>query len=861
MAFRRIYNYSRRSPRSTDLVSRIRAKYLSKVPTLALWGILVGIVLMVVVLIYFITQIPSPDQLSSRDIAQATKIYDRNGELLYDIFENQNRTPIKLEDIPEVVKQATISIEDKDFYQHKGFDILGIARAVFGLLSKQRIEGGGSTLTQQLVKNTLLSTEQTFTRKLKEFILAVEVERSYSKDQILEMYLNEIPYGGTAYGIEAAANLYFGKHAKELNLAEASLLAGLPQSPSVYSPYGTHPELARERQAQVLRRMVEDGYVSKDQAEAAKQQQLTYRTAQNEIGFKAPHFVLYVKQKLIEQFGDRMVEQGGLRVTTTLDFKLQEEAQKIVKDEVTKLKDFKVGNGAAVVINPKTGQILSLVGSKDYFGDSEPAECIEGKSCVFEPNVNVALGFRQPGSATKPITFAVGLQKGYSAATTLMDVRTEFPGGANNPTYAPVNYDGQFRGPVQVRYALGNSLNIPAVKMLAMVGIKNVLDQGHKMGLTSWEPSDENVNNAGLSLVLGGREVRLLDMTSAFGVFANKGKKQDPISILKVTDSKGKTLYEYKESDGTKVLDEGIAYIISNILSDNGARSAAFGSNSVLNIPGKTVSVKTGTTDEKRDNWAVGYTPSVVVGVWVGNNDNSVMNPAIASGITGASPIWQKIMIASLKDKSDEKPEQPGNLSYIDVDGLMGGQPHDGSPTRKEYFIKGTEPGSQSIAYQRQKVCKNNVHRLSGDGEDGDDKDVILLKEDDPTGAGKWQAGIDQWVLTAPDQRFVGMGKGCNGIPGFTGGGTGGVISIANINNGANVPRVFDVLASTNSPKGIKKVTWTVDGAQKSTQTKEPFALHVEFPEGDKGSHTISVTLEDNDGQSYSSTVGVTVAL
>ena len=593
-------------------INRVRfIKLLSSLSTFVLFSIVAGIIGVVGIIIFFLTQIPSPEQLQSRAVPQSTKIYDRNGELLYDIFTQQNRTPIKFEDVPLVVRQATIAIEDKDFYKHKGFSLTGVVRGVFVQSLKKGRAEGGSTLTQQLVKNALLNSERSLVRKIKEFILAVQVERAYSKDQILEMYLNEIPYGGTAYGIEAAANLYFGKYSKDLNLAEASLLAGLPQRPSVYSPYGSRPELAKERQAAVFRRMVEDGYITKDEAEAAKKQPLTYRTSQSELGIKAPHFVLYVKEKLIEQYGDKLVEQGGLRVTTSLDYKLQEKVEEIVKAEIEKIKKYDVGNGAAVVLDPKNGQILSMVGSKDYFAQD------------YDGNVNVTLSLRQPGSATKPITYAAGMQKGYTAASVLMDVKTEFPGGANNPNYIPVNYDGKFRGPVQVRYALGNSYNVPAVKMLALTGVKDVMDLGYRMGLSTWEPTLENVNNAGLSLVLGGREVRLLDLTSAYGVFASEGKKHDPVSILKVTDSKDKTLYEFKETEGTKILDPGIAFIISNILSDNGARSAAFGANSILNVSGKTVAVKTGTTDEKRDNWAVGYTPSVAAGVWVGNNDNS----------------------------------------------------------------------------------------------------------------------------------------------------------------------------------------------------------------------------------------------
>lgn len=834
-------------------------KFLSNLSNFVLVLVLIFLLLLFGSVIFFATQIPSPQDLSSRSVAQATRIEDRNGQLLYDIYQNENRTPIKLADIPDNVKKATISIEDKDFYKHGGFSITGIGRSIFLLIINRQIAGGGSTITQQLVKNALLTGESSVVRKLKELILSIQVEHTYSKDQILEMYLNEIPYGGTAYGIEAAANLYFGKSAKELDLAQASMLAGLPQQPSVYSPYGTHPELAKVRQKEVLQRMVEDGYINQKQSDDAYNEKLEYRTVQSQQGFKAPHFVLYVKQQLIEQFGDKLVEQGGLKVTTTLDYDLQQKSEQIIKDELAKLQSSKVGNGAAVILDPKTGQILAMIGSKDYFAKSEPDNCTEGQTCVFEPNVNAVLALRQPGSATKPINYAKGLEKGYTANYTLMDVKTDFPGG-NQPTYTPVNYDGQYHGPLQVRYALGNSINIAAVKMLALVGVKDVMDLGYRMGLTTWEPTAENVNSVGLSLTLGGREIRLLDLTSAYGVFANHGMQQDPVSILKVTDSKGKTLYEYKPTDGRKVLDDGISYIISDILADNGARTMAFGSNSVLNIPGHKVAVKTGTTDQKRDNWAVGYTPSYVVGVWVGNNDNSPLDPKIASGVTGASPIWNRLMSAAIAQKGNEWFAQPSNVVQADVDGLMTGKPHNGSPTRKEYFLNGTVPQNESPAYQNLKVCRNNPHRLANDNEDGDQKDVIVLKEDDPTGANKWQAGIDQWVLTAADPRLVGATKGCSGVPGFTSGG-GGAIQIVNVGNGANVPRVFDVLAAVNSPAGVKSVTWLVDGSQKSTQTTSPFALHVEFPSGDHGSHTITVTLQDNNGGSFSTSIGVTVSL
>ncbi len=825
-----------------------RARLFSILSTAILLTIFLLVVLAIGIVVYFAFKIPSPEELTNRPQPQATKIYDRNGELLYNIFKNQNRTPVKIADIPPYMREATISIEDKTFYTDPGFSITGILRSLWELILTHHIAGGGSTLTQQLVKNALLSNVQTVSRKIKEFILAIEVERLYTKDQILEMYLNEIPYGGTAYGIEAASNLYFGKHAKDLDLAESSLLAGLPQEPSVYSPYGTHPELAKVRQKEVLNAMVDNGYITKKQADAAYNEKLVYRTPQNQVGFKAPHFVLYVKQKLEEQFGTAMVEEGGLHVTTSLDYKLQEQAQSIVKTEIQSLGQYHVGNGAAIVLDPKTGEILAMVGSKDYFAPD------------YDGNFNVAINPRQPGSSTKPIIYAKALEKGYTASTVLMDVKTQFPGGSGTQWYIPGDYDGTFHGPVQIRYALGNSLNIPAVKMLALVGIQDAMQLGYEMGLSTWQPTEQNISNVGLSLVLGGREVKLLDLATAYGVFADSGYHHDPISILKVTDSSGKVLYEYHPDQGQKILDSGIAYIISNILSDNSARTMAFGPNSVLVVPGKTVAVKTGTTDDKRDNWAVGYTPSYVVGVWVGNNDDTPMNEAIASGITGASPIWNKIMSAALKGKKDEPFVQPSNVVEKDIDALMGGLPKDGYPTRKEFYLKGTEPTAVSSAYQNRKVCSVNPHRLASPSDPGGNQDVIVLQENDPTGANQWQAGIDQWVLTAANPKFVGAAMGCSGIPGFSSG-TGGVISIVNIPNNANVPKTFDVLAAVNSPGGVKSVKWQIDGVDKTTQTAEPFSLHVSFPSVDKSSHIISVTLTDNTGATFTSSIQVAVTL
>ncbi len=690
---------------------------------------------------WYSKDLPRPDKVA-RTSGFSTIIYDRNGKTLYDIYGDQNRVPVDFNEIPEVMRQATIAIEDKDFYKHRGFDLRGIARAMFSIAFKHKLEGG-STLTQQLVKNVLLTSERTLPRKIKEFILAVQIERKYSKDQILQMYLNEAPYGGTAVGVETAAQNYFGKKAKDLNLVESAILAGLPVSPTYYSPFGQNPKAYIDRAEIVLHRMEEEGYIDKKQEDEAKKQLGEVKFSEYRENIKAPHFVMYIKQQLVEQFGEKTVEQGGLKVTTSLDLDLQEAAQKIVTEEIEKAKGLKVGNGAAVVLDPKTGEILAMVGSKNYF-----AEDYDGK-------VNVTLSLRQPGSAIKPFTYATAFKKGYTPATLLMDVKTSFHGGENLPDYIPENYDEKFRGPVQARFALGNSINVPAVKMLGMVGVKDMLQTTYDSGMSSLEPTTENMRRFGLSITLGGGEVRLLNLASAYGVFANQGVRNEPVSILKIMDSQNKTLFEHKNSKGKNVLSESVAFLISHILSDNNARVTVFGTNSWLVIPGKTVSVKTGTTDDKRDNWTVGYTSSVVVGTWVGNNDNSMMDKRLASGVTGAAPIWNKIMWEALKNKPDERPRVPDSVVAVTIDAFAGGLPKDGYPTRAEYFIKGTEPTTISSIYQRLKISKVN-RKLANDIEvasgNYDEKDFVVFKDSDPVsgdGINRWQQAIDEWLKTA----------------------------------------------------------------------------------------------------------------
>lgn len=704
----------------------------------------------VVLFLWYSRDLPTPGKLSESNLSESTKIYDRNGVVLYDVFNQQNRTYVTLDKVPKTLQQATISIEDKDFYTNEGYSMMGYLRSIKNLLLYRSIEGGGSTLTQQLVKNTLLTSEQTLPRKIKELMLSMQVDKKYSKKQILELYLNIVPYGGTAVGVEAASEQYFGKKVGDLNLVESAILAGFPQLPSYYSPYGPTPRAYIDRTTNVVRRMREDGYITEKQEQDAVKQLPHVKFLTQDHTIKAPHFAFYVKDLLTKQFGETTVEQGGLQVTTTLDYKLQQAAEDIVSEEVTDAKSLNVGNGASIVVDPQNGEILAMVGSRDFFATSEAT--LKG-TIPFEGQFNVVTqGLRQPGSSIKPIAYATALARGYTAATMLMDTPTAFQGGEGQPDYTPKNYDGKFHGPVQLRFALGNSLNIPAVKLLALIGIKNMLSTAYNMGITTLAPTDENMKRFGLSLTLGGGEVHMMDMASAYSAFANGGYKVEPVAILKVTDSKGKVLYERKDIEKEKVLSPEVAYIISHMLLDNNARLITFGPNSYLNIPGRTVAVKTGTTDDKRDNWAIGWTPNILVVSWVGNNDNSPLGN-VASGVTGATPIWRRIIMEALKNKPHVEFQKPDNVVAATIDALGGGTPVDGQPTRTEYFIKGTEPQSKAAIYKDIKISKADDKKLASDDEvsknDYNTKMFIVFQENDPVssdGKNRWQEGIDQWL-------------------------------------------------------------------------------------------------------------------
>jgi len=669
-------------------------------------------------IIYVFKDVPSPTRLSSSSISQSTQIFDRNGKLLYAIFTNRNQTFVPISQIPKNIQQATIAIEDRNFYSHGAIDIRGILRSLVSIVVHKQLQGG-STLTQQLVKNSLLTPERTITRKFKEIVLSFATEAIYSKDKILEMYLNQVPYGGTAYGVEVAAQTYFGKHVKDLDIAQSALLAGLPEAPTTYSPFGAHPELAKKRQEEVLQDMYDQGYISASQRDNAIKEELRFQKVSNNI--KAPHFVLYVKDLLEKKYGQKAVEEGGLKVKTSLDLSLQEYAEATVSAEVSSLKGYNVSNGAALITNPKTGEILAMVGSKDYFDAG-----IDG-------NVNLTTSQRQPGSSIKPINYAVGLLHGYTAATPFVDNKLCYPSFAQEPAYCPVNYDGKWHGVVQMRFALANSINIPAVKMLKLNGVESMISTASAMGITTFTQPERY----GLSLTLGGGEVTMTDMATAYGVFANSGYRIDLHPILKVTNSKGKTLEEYKPLIspifGKKVLPEEVSFIISNILSDNDARAMEFGTNSPLKIGALPVAVKTGTTNDFRDNWTIGYNPSFVVAVWVGNNNNKPMS-GLVSGITGAAPIWHDLMAHVLENRTSEPFQRPSGIvqkAICSISGLLPqADPTTRCPTRFEYFIKGTEPKMTDPGNQKVFVDKTtNELAKPGQTDNVEQKDELMVKD------------------------------------------------------------------------------------------------------------------------------------
>lgn len=631
---------------------------------LLVFGFLFLVFSFLVLFIYYAKDLPRPEKFSERQLYQSTKIYDRNGEqLLYELYGEEKRTWVSLEVMPEHLKQAVIATEDANFYQHFGIDFKGIFRSILINLRLMGPVYGGSTIPQQLIRSTFFSLEKTAERKTREIILALELDRRYSKDQILEWYLNQVPFGQNAYGAEAASQTYFKKSVSEISLAEAATLAALIQAPYYFSPYGERKSELLARKDYILERMAKLSYLTQEEAEKIKKEELNFSQVLSPI--KAPHFVFYVRKYLLSKYGEDFLQRNGLIVYTSLDWELQNEAEKAVEEGSKINENHKAFNASLVAVDPKTGQILAMVGSKDWSAPSYPDGCISGENCLFDPKVNVAtykIG-RQPGSAFKPFAYATAFKKGFTPDTLLWDVKTEFNLNCSEEAnqekdeyglecYHPENYDEKFRGLVTFRQALAQSINVPSVKVLYLAGVEESTEAARSSGITTLN------GDYGLSLALGGGEVKLLDLVSAYGVFATEGFRIPPTAILKIEDSRGNVIEENKKTP-KRVLGTEVSRIINDILSDNEARAPMFGSHSLLCFEDYQVAAKTGTTQDFRDAWTVGYTPFVATGVWVGNNNNSPM--AKKPGVALAGPIFHNFMekiLLKYPKENFKKPEK-----------------------------------------------------------------------------------------------------------------------------------------------------------------------------------------------------------
>lgn len=611
----------------------------------------------VVYVFFLIKDLPRPEQFGNRQINQSTRIYDRTGEiLLYEIHGEEKRTVIPFEEIPDFVKWATIAAEDANFYNQPAFNLRAIFRAFIANIKTGEFSQGGSTITQQLAKNLFLTPEKTINRKIKEIILAIELESQYSKDQILGLYLNQIPYGSNAYGIEAASQTYFNKSARELNLSEATLLASLPRAPSYYSPWGTHQKELFERQSYVLQRMEELGRIDEKELDQTLKNSKKIEFAPPVSGIiKAPHFALAVKDILVNRYGEEMVEKGGLKITTTLDWEMQKTAERVIEEGVKRNDELYQGKNAALVAeDPKTGQILALVGSRDYYAtNSLPEGCTSRVNCGFEPKFNVAIqGLRQPGSALKPFVYLTAFKKGFTPKTIIFDTPTEFVAGdpncpavityqsrENSSCFNPENFDGIFRGAVTLETGLAQSINVPSVKTLYLAGFDDVLKTLDNFGISTLKERWRY----GLSLVLGGGEVKLIELVNAYATLAQEGIRHRQSFILKIEDARGNIIESYSD-ENQRVTEPQYPRLINQILSDSELRSGLFQNSLHLTLfPDYEVALKTGTTNDYRDAWAIGHTPSLVVGVWAGNNDNIPMQKR-GSSILAAVPIWHEFM-------------------------------------------------------------------------------------------------------------------------------------------------------------------------------------------------------------------------
>lgn len=792
-----------------------------------------GFIILTGVIAWASKDLPDPNKLTSRNIAQSTKIYDRTGEhLLYEVFQDQKRTIINLDQMSPWLPKATIAIEDKYFYQHGGIRPLSILRAGFNnLIGRKAGSGGASTLTQQLIKKTIVGDERTIWRKIKEAIMAIRLEKKYSKDDILKMYLNEIPYGSTNYGVESASQSYFKKSAKDITLYEAATIAALTQAPSHYL---NNPQELRARRDLVLRLMFDQGYISeKEKTEAQNQALRVYRSGSLK---DAPHFVLYVKQLLDDELGEANVDTGGLKVITTLDYDKQKAAEKIVTEQGDKFaKTANANNASLVAMDPKTGQVLVMVGSRDYNNDE-----IDGQFNV------AALGRLQPGSSIKPFIYTAAFEKGFTPDTVLYDVLTNFGEAGDGKNYSPKDYDEKERGLVTMRKALQGSLNIPAVKTLYLVGIQPALDYLKRFGYTSIK----DASNYGLSLVLGGLEVSPLEHTAAYAALANNGVYHAPVSILKVTNSKGENLLEWKPDDGAEAVKPELSALISSVLTDDNARAFIFGAHGNLTLPDRKVAAKTGTTNENRDAWTMGYTPSFAAGVWVGNTKHTPMK---FGGNTLAAVIFKQFMVAALKGAlvEDFAAPPPNDATKPALRGNGGGIT---LPINK---ITGRIANSSTPVEQIENRTFLPPHDI-----------LQYVNKDDPRGPAptdpasdpqyqNWEDGLQDWInrqqsaginilLSEPPTEYD------NGVSSDL---RPSVQIISPTNNQEINSRQLNIQVKAAAPRGVFQVSYRLDGQSIGFSNKYPFDFNFNFIEEDTGQHTLEAIASDDVGNSASTQI------
>lgn len=801
-----------------------------------LYGVGAFVVFIILLFVWYAKDVPTPSKLAKLRATESTRILDRNGNPLYETGE-ERRTIIPKDQMPDNMRNAVIAAEDASFYNHGAVDFKGIFRAAISDVLNLRAAQGGSTITQQFVKNALLTNKKSISRKIKELIISIELEQIYSKDEILTMYLNEIPFGGNVYGVEGASQMYYGKSAKDLTLSESATLAAIPRAPTYYSPYGTHTDKLFARKDYVLDRMVELNYIKKEDAEKAK----TDFPSKDKVAFKqkreniqAPHFVMYVKEKLVDLYGERLVNSGGLKVTTTLDMDKQKAAEEAIKSGEGKIERYGATNAALVSTDVKTGEIVAMVGGKDYF-DVEHGG-----------NVNVTDSERQPGSSFKPVVYATAFKQArFSPAFTLYDLTTDFNG------YTPHNYDGSTHGAVSMRTALANSLNIPAVKTLALVGLPEALKTAKDLGITTLTHTDRY----GLSLVLGGGEVKPVEMAGAFAAFGNEGTFHQPVSILKVEDHKGKVLYEYKEeSNRFQALDPQIAYEITDILDDDNARTMIFGRQNALDFGEYHVAAKTGTTQEFHDAWTVGYSPKYSAAVWVGNNDNAKMSNG-ADGSVVAAPIFHNYM-AKLVDDSQFK--RPDAIKEVSVEKYSSKLPTSYSSSLvKDIFASWQVPTERDDINILVRVNKIN-NKIATDSTPPE-----LIEEKLFTNLhNEWGPNWKKYPNWEGPVRSWAQGSGMNLLPpserddSYS---SRPEITFIAPQNGSTIGGQVSLSVQTSSQYGISNVIYYLDNQEVASSSSVPYAATLNTTKYSNGSHRIGAKLTDENGVTSQATIDITI--